>query len=88
MIQTPTDSFLKKGSNLTFTCSAQSDPPAQLQWMFNGEAMPQKTTANITLTSVEEKHSGNYSCVAYNAKTNRYVSSQVAVVSVLGKSEA
>ncbi len=88
MTQTPTYSFLKEGSNLTFTCSAQSDPPAQLQWMFNGEAMPQKTTANITLTNVEETNSGNYSCVAYNAKTNRYVSSQVAVVSVLGKSEA
>ncbi|XP_042601017.1 carcinoembryonic antigen-related cell adhesion molecule 1-like [Cyprinus carpio] len=83
MTQTPTDSFLKKGSNLTLACSAQSDPPAQLQWMFNGEAIPQKTTANITLTSIEEKHSGNYSCVPYNAKTNRYVSSQVAVVSVL-----
>ncbi|XP_059411732.1 carcinoembryonic antigen-related cell adhesion molecule 1-like [Carassius carassius] len=87
MTQTPTDSFLQKGSNLTLACSAQSDPPAQLQWMFNGTEMPQKTTqspANITLTNVEEKHSGNYSCVAYNAKTNRYVSSQVAVVSVLG----
>ncbi|XP_026145274.1 carcinoembryonic antigen-related cell adhesion molecule 1-like [Carassius auratus] len=83
MTQTPTGSFLKKGSNLTLACSAQSDPPAQLQWMFNGEAMPQKTTANITLTSLEEKHSGNYSCVAFNAKTNRYFSSQVAVVSVL-----
>ncbi|XP_058610131.1 carcinoembryonic antigen-related cell adhesion molecule 20 isoform X1 [Onychostoma macrolepis] len=83
MTQTPTDSILKKGSNLTFTCSAQSDPPAQLQWMFNGEAMPQKTTANITLTNVEETNSGNYSCVAYNAKTKRYVTSQVAVVSVL-----
>ncbi|XP_016311390.1 carcinoembryonic antigen-related cell adhesion molecule 1-like [Sinocyclocheilus anshuiensis] len=86
MTQTPTDSFLKKGSNLTLACSAQSDPPAQFQWMFSGEEMPQMTTA-ITLPNVEEKHSGNYSCVAYNAKTNRYVSSQVAVVSVLGKSE-
>ncbi|XP_043092293.1 carcinoembryonic antigen-related cell adhesion molecule 2-like [Puntigrus tetrazona] len=84
MTQSPTGSFLTKGSNLTFTCSAQSDPPAQLQWMFNGQAMPQKTSLNITLANVEEKHSGNYSCVAYNAKTKRFVSSQVAVVSVLG----
>ncbi|XP_016313087.1 carcinoembryonic antigen-related cell adhesion molecule 8-like [Sinocyclocheilus anshuiensis] len=83
MTQTPTDSFLKKGSNLTLTCSAQSDPSAQLQWMLNGEEMPQKTTASITLTNVDETNSGNYSCVAYNAKTNRYVPSLVAVVSVL-----
>ncbi|KAL0166961.1 hypothetical protein M9458_038805, partial [Cirrhinus mrigala] len=84
MTQTPKDSFLKKGSNLTFSCSAQSDPPAQLRWMFNGQELPQKTTANITLTNVEEINSGNYSCVAYNTKTNRYVFSSVAVVSVLG----
>ncbi|KTF73741.1 hypothetical protein cypCar_00031275 [Cyprinus carpio] len=83
MTQTPTDSFLKKGSNLILACSAQSDPPAQLQWMFNGAVMPQKTTANITLANVDETNSGNYSCVAYNVKTNRYLSSQIAVVSVL-----
>ncbi|XP_059365050.1 carcinoembryonic antigen-related cell adhesion molecule 5-like [Carassius carassius] len=83
MTQTPTDSFLKKGSNLTLACSAQSDPPAQLKWMFNGGEMPLKTTASITLTNVDETNSGNYSCVAYNAKTNRYISSPVAVVSVL-----
>ncbi|XP_073677601.1 cell adhesion molecule CEACAM1-like [Garra rufa] len=87
MTQTPTDAFLMKGSNLTLTCSAQSDPPAKLHWMFNGIKMPQKATqsqAIITITNIEGKHSGNYSCVAYNTKTNRYVSSPVAVVSVLG----
>ncbi|KAL1255070.1 hypothetical protein QQF64_013131 [Cirrhinus molitorella] len=83
MTQTPTDLFLKKGSNLTFSCSVQSDPPAQLQWMFNGVEVPQKTTPEITLTKVEEINSGNYSCVAFNVKTNRYISSPVAVVSVL-----
>ncbi|XP_052388512.1 carcinoembryonic antigen-related cell adhesion molecule 1 isoform X2 [Carassius gibelio] len=83
MTQTPTDSFLKKGSNLTLACSAQSDPPAQLKWMFNGGEMPLKTTSSITLTNLDETNSGNYSCVAYNAKTNRYISSPVAVVSVM-----
>ncbi|XP_073678121.1 cell adhesion molecule CEACAM5 [Garra rufa] len=83
MTQTPTDLFLKKGSNLTFSCSAQSDPPAQLHWMFNGVELPEKSTADIAFTKVEEINSGNYSCVAFNAKTNRYISSPVAVVSVL-----
>lgn len=84
--QTPTDSFLKKGSNLTLTCSANSDPPAQLRWMFNGAELLQK--ANIAITNLEEKHSGNYSCVAYNVKTNRTISSPVAFVTVQGKSKA
>ncbi|XP_067267414.1 carcinoembryonic antigen-related cell adhesion molecule 5-like [Chanodichthys erythropterus] len=79
--QTPTDSFLKKGSNLTLTCSADSDPPAQLRWMFNGAELLQN--AIVTIPNLEEKHSGNYSCVAYNAKTNRNVVSAVASVTVL-----
>ncbi|XP_026145933.1 carcinoembryonic antigen-related cell adhesion molecule 1-like, partial [Carassius auratus] len=86
MTQTPTDSFLKKGSNLTLACSAQSDPPAQLQWMFNWTEMPQKTMqspANITLTNVEEKHSGSYSCVAFNVKTNRFLAGRCGVCSGL-----
>ncbi|XP_051728974.1 carcinoembryonic antigen-related cell adhesion molecule 5 isoform X2 [Ctenopharyngodon idella] len=81
MTQTPTDSFLKKGSNLVLTCSADSDPPAQLRWMFNGAELLQM--ANITIPNVEEKDSGNYSCVAYNAKTKRNVASPVALVTVL-----
>ncbi|XP_067281548.1 carcinoembryonic antigen-related cell adhesion molecule 5 [Pseudorasbora parva] len=81
MTQNPTNSFLKKGSNLTLTCSADSDPPAQLRWMFNGAELHQM--ANITLSNLEEKNSGNYSCVAYNVKTNRNVASPVALVTVL-----
>ncbi|XP_051520456.1 carcinoembryonic antigen-related cell adhesion molecule 20-like [Myxocyprinus asiaticus] len=79
---TPAIPSLKKGSNLTLTCSADSDPPAQLQWMFNGAEL-QSQTATMTIAKLEEKHSGNYSCVAYNTETNRKASSQVAVVSVL-----
>ncbi|XP_056097994.1 carcinoembryonic antigen-related cell adhesion molecule 5 [Rhinichthys klamathensis goyatoka] len=79
--QTPTDPFLKKGSNLTLTCSADSDPPAQFKWTFNGNDLLQQ--ANITISNLEERHSGNYSCVANNVKTNRNVVSPVALVTVL-----
>ncbi|XP_051992535.1 carcinoembryonic antigen-related cell adhesion molecule 5 [Xyrauchen texanus] len=82
MKQTPAMPFLKKGSNLTLTCAADSDPPAQLQWMFNGAEL-QSQMATVTIAKLEETHSGNYSCVAYNTKTKRKVVSQVAVVSVL-----
>ncbi|KAK7124352.1 hypothetical protein R3I94_018656 [Phoxinus phoxinus] len=80
-MQTPTVPFLKKGSNLTLTCSANSDPPAQFKWMFNGAERSQ--TPNITITNLEEENNGNYSCVANNVKTNRNVVSPVALVTVL-----
>lgn len=79
--QTPTHQFLQKGSNLTLTCSADSDPPAQFKWMFNGKDLLPK--ANVTISNLGDTHSGNYSCVATNVKTNRTVNSPVALVTVL-----
>lgn len=86
MTQTPVESFLKKGSNITFTCSAKSDPPAQLQWMFNGAEVSNQ--ANLAIASLEEKHSGNYTCVASNTKTKRSIASQVSTITVVGELEA
>ncbi|XP_056336074.1 carcinoembryonic antigen-related cell adhesion molecule 5 [Danio aesculapii] len=86
MNQFPTDSYLKKGSSLTLSCAADSNPPASIQWMFNGVNLPlnaMSSPANFTLNSLEEKNSGNYTCVAYNAKTKRYIASQVAFVTVV-----
>ncbi|KAI3361186.1 hypothetical protein L3Q82_013382 [Scortum barcoo] len=56
-------------SNLTMLCSAQSNPPAQLQWAFRGE--PVNTTAPLLeLFSVSKDQSGPYSCLAFNNHTN------------------
>lgn len=86
MTQTPVESFLKKGSNVTFTCSAKSDPPAQLQWMFNGAEVSKQ--ASLTIGSLEEKNSGNYTCMASNPKTKRIIASQVSTLTVVGELEA
>ncbi|XP_072530755.1 cell adhesion molecule CEACAM5 isoform X2 [Salminus brasiliensis] len=78
----PDTTFLKKGSNLTLSCSAVSSPAAELKWFFNGAELPQKV-ATLALTDLQEKQSGNYSCVAYNSKTKRYAASQVFALSII-----
>ncbi|KAA0710040.1 Carcinoembryonic antigen-related cell adhesion molecule 5 [Triplophysa tibetana] len=81
MSQTPVAPFLKEGSNVTFTCSAISDPPAQLQWMFNGVEVSKQ--ANLTITKLEGINSGNYTCLASNANTKHSIASQVSTISVV-----
>lgn len=57
------------GSNLTMLCSAQSNPPAQLQWAVRGELV--NTTGQLLeLSGVSEDQSGPYSCLAFNNHTN------------------
>ncbi|MCJ8749811.1 hypothetical protein PDJAM_G00180560 [Pangasius djambal] len=80
--QEPAVEVLKKGSNLTLSCSAQSSPAAEFIWLFNEASLPQKT-ATVVLSNLGEEHSGNYSCMAYNSKTQRYVASAVTKLSVL-----
>ncbi|XP_051262598.1 carcinoembryonic antigen-related cell adhesion molecule 1-like [Dicentrarchus labrax] len=57
------------GSNLTMLCSAQSNPPAQLQWAYRGELV-NTTGPLLELFSVSEDQSGPYSCLAFNNRTD------------------
>ncbi|KAL7883089.1 hypothetical protein SRHO_G00007470 [Serrasalmus rhombeus] len=82
MKKVPDEIDLKKGSNLTLSCSAVSSPAAELKWLFNGAELPDKT-ATLAYTNLQENQSGNYSCVAYNSKTKRYAASQVVTVSII-----
>lgn len=70
------------GSNLTMLCSAQSNPPAQLQWAVRGELV--KTTGHLLeLFSVSEDQSGPYSCLAFNnhTKTNSNITKHIMIAS-------
>lgn len=83
-MQDPAAEVLKKGSNLTLVCSAKSSPAAEFVWLFNDAVLPQKSST-VVLSNLGVEQSGNYSCMAYNSKTQRYVSSGVTGLSVLGE---
>ncbi|CAL8247465.1 unnamed protein product [Lota lota] len=59
------------GSDLNVSCSAQSNPSAQFQWAFQGDVLT-TTGPDLKLYSVSKKHSGMYSCLAYNNVTQMY----------------
>ncbi|KAM6909629.1 cell adhesion molecule CEACAM6-like [Xenentodon cancila] len=59
------------GSNLTMICTADSNPPAQLQWALRGNLV-NRTNTMLELFSVTEHQSGSYSCLAFNNRTNTH----------------
>ncbi|XP_026872076.2 carcinoembryonic antigen-related cell adhesion molecule 5 [Electrophorus electricus] len=82
MTRVPTDEVLKKGSNMTLSCTAQSSPVADLLWLLNGVLLPMKGST-LYLSGLTEEQSGNYTCMAYNNITRRYTVSQVTTVSII-----
>ncbi|KAM9353509.1 carcinoembryonic antigen-related cell adhesion molecule 1 [Symphorus nematophorus] len=70
------------GSNLTMLCSAQSNPPAQLQWAVRGELV--NTTGPLyELFNVSKDQSGPYTCLALNNHTN--MNSNITTLITIGK---
>ncbi|XP_058503811.1 hemicentin-1-like [Solea solea] len=78
----PSQQFYEEGSNVTLICSAVSRPGALYHWFLNGDQLPY-TGAELRLMNIEESHSGNYSCQAFNNKTMRHETSQPSALSVL-----
>ncbi|XP_035286578.1 carcinoembryonic antigen-related cell adhesion molecule 5 [Anguilla anguilla] len=71
-------------SNITLTCSAKSSPAAQYDWLFNGENL-KKPGPVLTLTDIQKTQGGNYTCLASNPNTKRYLASTVAQISLMEK---
>ncbi|XP_058865277.1 hemicentin-1-like isoform X2 [Acipenser ruthenus] len=61
-----------EGSSVTFTCSAQSLPPCNYTWYFNGTETAQSSQYKIA--SVSNADRGSYTCVAWNSVTGRNTS--------------
>ncbi|XP_029115923.1 carcinoembryonic antigen-related cell adhesion molecule 5-like [Scleropages formosus] len=61
----------RAGSDLTLSCSSESNPPALYQWAFDETTLHQKGS-QLLLANVHQNQTGNYTCWAYNNVTLRY----------------
>ncbi|KAK6469878.1 carcinoembryonic antigen-related cell adhesion molecule 5-like [Huso huso] len=58
-----------KGSTVTFTCSAYSQPSCEYMWYFKGKETAKGSQYKISAVSTNNK--GGYTCVAWNSVTGR-----------------
>ncbi|XP_064437211.1 carcinoembryonic antigen-related cell adhesion molecule 1 isoform X2 [Mirounga angustirostris] len=63
----PSDSSYHPGANLSLSCHAASNPPAQYSWFINGR--PQPFTQELFIPNITANDSGSYTCLAYNSGT-------------------
>ncbi|KAM7421163.1 hypothetical protein PAMA_015360 [Pampus argenteus] len=71
----------RTGSNIILSCTAESNPPATIEWMFGGVSLNQ-FGPQIHLQSVTESDSGDYECLFYNRVTSRF-SSATAMIRIM-----
>uniref|UniRef100_A0A3P9ATY1 Ig-like domain-containing protein n=1 Tax=Maylandia zebra TaxID=106582 RepID=A0A3P9ATY1_9CICH len=83
LILSPPQGYFAVGSDISFTCSVGSRPPAQFNWFLNGDQLLD-TGSELRLMNVNMSNSGNYSCQAFNSKTLRSQTSQPSAITVLG----
>ncbi|XP_037309138.2 carcinoembryonic antigen-related cell adhesion molecule 5-like [Pungitius pungitius] len=69
------------GSNITLSCSADSSPPATIQWTFNGVYLNQ-SGPQLQLQMVSDSQSGDYQCIFYNSVTSKF-SNQSSFIRIL-----
>ncbi|XP_033014657.1 hemicentin-1-like [Lacerta agilis] len=65
----PSEHYYAEGSNLTLSCTADSNPAAQYTWSFN-ETSDIGSGSQLSVHNLQFHHSGNYTCKAFNNETN------------------
>lgn len=81
-IISPPDSHYHPGANLSLSCHAASNPPAQFSWAINGG--PQQPTQELFIPNISANDSGSYTCLAHNPDTG-LSRTTVKMITVSGK---
>uniref|UniRef100_A0A8C0X0G6 Ig-like domain-containing protein n=1 Tax=Castor canadensis TaxID=51338 RepID=A0A8C0X0G6_CASCN len=81
-ITSPPVSHFHPGDNVSLSCHAASNPPAQYSWLFNKR--PQSFTQELFIPSVTANNSGSYTCLVHNSATG-LSRTTVKNILVLGK---
>ncbi|EAW57138.1 CEA cell adhesion molecule 1 [Homo sapiens] len=63
----PSDTYYRPGANLSLSCYAASNPPAQYSWLINGTF--QQSTQELFIPNITVNNSGSYTCHANNSVT-------------------
>ncbi|XP_023186353.1 carcinoembryonic antigen-related cell adhesion molecule 5-like [Xiphophorus maculatus] len=70
-----------EGSNVLLTCSVQSRPSPEFLWFLNGDRLSD-SKPDLRLSNIQTNQDGNYSCEAFNSKTQKTQTSQPLLVPV------
>uniref|UniRef100_I3K5W7 Ig-like domain-containing protein n=1 Tax=Oreochromis niloticus TaxID=8128 RepID=I3K5W7_ORENI len=78
----PSKEYYKVGSDIFFSCKADSKPPARYHWLVNG-ALGFTGGRGFGVIDARTSQSGNYSCQAFNSRTLRYETSQPLSITIV-----
>ena len=78
----PLSQSVVAGGGATFTATVAGSPAPALQWYKDGDALPGKTAATLSLTGVQPADAGDYVLVATNSSAPAGVPSSTATLTV------
>lgn len=78
----PSKEYYTVGSDIFFSCKADSKPPARYHWLVNGAP---GFTGGIGFGVIDARtsQSGNYICQAFNSRTLRYETSPPLSITIV-----
>ncbi|XP_029928007.1 carcinoembryonic antigen-related cell adhesion molecule 1 [Myripristis murdjan] len=74
----PMKDAYRTGSDITLTCSAESNPAAKIQWLIDGTHLDQ-FGSQLHLEHVQENQTGSYKCLLHNTVTSRFSSASAMI---------
>ncbi|XP_078287764.1 pregnancy-specific beta-1-glycoprotein 4-like isoform X1 [Rhinoraja longicauda] len=77
IIPDPNVPLYNSGTEVTLTCSAESEPSAQLEWFLQGDLV--QSGDQLTFPKVSADDSGSYLCSAFNNVTGRFRTSSIQI---------